>query len=80
MADQQHRLVGRRLAVLVRRLQAEREDDAGGNAEHEEVHDARKLVHQPQLEQDEPGGEHHHAGGDQRSTMRRRAQKLSHAA
>ena len=30
--------------------------------------------------EDEPGGEHHRAGGDQRSTMRRRAQKLSHAA
>ena len=52
---------------------------AGRDAEHEEVHDVRELVHQPQLEQDEPGGEHHRAGGDQRSSMRRRAKKLSHA-
>ena len=40
----------------------------------------RDLVAQPQLLEREAGDEHHRAGGDQRSTMRRRAEEFEHAA
>ena len=67
----------RRLAVLVRRLQPERERERRDEADHQQVHDRRDLVPvEPQLGERETGREDHRAGGDQWSTMRWRAQQV----
>ena len=75
--DEQHRLIGRRAAALVRRLQPEREHQDRRDAEREQVERGGELVDiDPQLPEREAGGEDHGPGGDQRTPVGRRAQQL----
>ena len=54
--DEQHGLVRGRLAVLGRRLQAEREDHARGDGEDDQVDAERDLVAEPELLEHDAGG------------------------